>query len=425
MLSVLLVSMSALGATSTTAQSMTLAEAFHFALGISDPVKLAEQAIRDAQIRTNDVWTELGATANAFGTAAIQQKIGGGVDPNMPGAPVPTIQPQTLLRVKGSIVQPIYRQDFFAERRAALEGLAAAEAVAARAKEQLTENVVTAFIGVLRTRQIEGIAKGAVLRADAALQFAKARVKAGGALKTAEILASLDLRSQRIALVAAERDRRLAEASIQLLIGIEPPKVLILPALPRAPLLDEGLDRVKTRSDVRALAKKTLDAISHETAGWQHLGWWPHLDVQGDALYQDFKIANLTNTNWDVIGILTIPLFQTGGEITEAQRRESATRTAELNESLLRKTAVDDVRHTAARVDTANRALLLAEEQIEEARQHYNLVLSQFKLGAVTFLEVTNAQLVLSQAENGQVVAIYDRQQAVYDYLFAIGILEI
>jgi outer membrane protein len=402
-----------------------LKDAFDLALAQSEPVRLAEQSVVDAEIRLTDTWTVLGPSATAFATGTYQRKIG-----------VPAFRPTFAEVGGGQIIQPLFRREFFAARTAAKLGIESAEAAASRRREQLMQNVVAAFVGVLRAREQVVLIKTAVARADAALQFARARVKGGGALRSAELLASLDLRGNRLNLIAAGRDAELAEDGLAFLINEPVPGQLILPLLPKVPSLVEALATAENaRTDLRSLAKKTLDARAYASAARGRL--WPRLDLQADAQIRDPYYTQFFGDNpaqvfgfpgefdWHVIGVLTVPLFQTGVEYTEIARRDSAAYAAELQEQLQLKVVHDDVKRAGARLEAAIEAIGLAEEQIRDASQHYALVLSQFKLGAVTFLEVDTAQALLTQAEIQKVVATYDRVQAVYDFLFAVGILEL
>ena len=70
-------------------------------------------------------------------------------------------------------------------------------------------------------------------------------------------------------------------------------------------------------------------------------------------------------------------------------------------------------------------ALAIAEKELAGAQEHYKLITLQYKAGAITFLEVTNSQSVLTEAENASVLARIDRVSAAYDYLAAIGALDL
>jgi outer membrane protein len=398
-------------------ESLSLSEAYRLALKRSEAVMLADQATRDAVVRSNDVWTELGAQASVFGEGALQRAFA-----NTDGT---VARPGAAVLAGGNLVQPVFRGDFFSTRRSALLGVSSSEVAAVRAREQLMQNVITAFIGVLRARQQTELIKVAEKRAEAAYQFAAARVKGGGALRTAELQAAIDLRGTRLALVASARDLRVAEETLAFLIGPMPPRRLNLPPPPQIPTLAQALNLAQEkRRDLISLRLKTLSARAFNDAASAR--FWPRLDISADGIVRAPSGSLIfPSADWHLIALLTVPLFQGGTEYVESQRRESALVAAELTESLQTKVVKDEVLRAYPRLEAANRTAALAEEQVSDATQHYGLVVSQFKLGAVTFLEVANAQNLLSTAESQRAVAIYDREQAMYDFLFVIGILEL
>src|SRR5687768_8647933 len=129
--------------------------------------------------------------------------------------------------------------------------------------------------------------------------------------------------------------------------------------------------------------------------------------------------------DWFVLGLLTFPLFDTGSEFIAVDLQENATRVFELQERLLLETSSEDVRRASIRVDAEDRNAQLAEKQVKDALDNYELVATQFRLGAITFLDVANAQALLTEAENLKMVAIYDREIARYELLFAAGTLSL
>jgi outer membrane protein TolC len=177
------------------------------------------------------------------------------------------------------------------------------------------------------------------------------------------------------------------------------------------------------RADLRTLELdvRTAQAAERAAAGKR---WWPRLDVEGTAQVFSPKVLD-SSYDWSVVGTLTIPLLQSGEELSELARRSNAAHAAQLALDLQKKGVVDEIERAAIRAASAMKAAEIARQQLDAAREHYKLVDKQVRLGAITFLEVTNAQSVLVEAENAQEIATMDRILAVYDYLFAIGAIDL
>ena len=397
-----------------TTGTLSLAQAFKLAVDHSERLAIAGVAVRVAEARASDRWSDVRPTITGTASAAVQREQTVGMQVLTPGE---------QLSVGAELVQPVFRRGFFASRRAGRRAVQATAALEGRERQALARDVAEVFIGVLRSRKLVDQARTAVTRANAQSQYTQGRVKAGGALKSAELLALLDVRRAERQEVAARGELGLAEAAFKRLVGVDAPAQLEVPAIPTLPAGGRGTALAAQRLDVKALELRVAEAQADQAAA-EGRRWWPRLDVVASVTYSEPAVLDRT-TNWRVLGVLTIPLLQSGRELTDITLREHAARSASLELVEQREVATEEVQLAAVRVETAAKATELASMQLETAREHYKLVDKQFRLGAITFLEVTNAQAVLVEAENAFEVASMDRLQAAFDYLFAIGALEL
>jgi outer membrane protein len=394
--------------------SLSLAQAFRLAVDNSERIAIAGVAVREAETRARDRWSDVTPSITATASAGLNRERTVGMQVLTPGE---------QLVVGAELQQPVFRRGFFSSRAAGRRAVESTAALEGRERQALARDVAEVFIGVIRSRKLVEQARTAVTRAKAQHDYAQARVKAGGALKSAEMLALLDLRRAERLEVTARGELGLAEATFKRLIGIDAPAKLEVPAIPNLPAADRSTALAAKRLDVKALELRVAEAQAEQDAA-EGRRWWPRLDVLGSVSYSQPEVLERT-TDWRVLGLLTIPLLQSGREFTDIALREHAARTAQLRLVEQREVVSEEVRLASVRVATAEQATELASQQLETARDHYKLVDKQFRLGAITFLEVTNAQAVLVEAENAFEVASMDRLQAAYDYLFAIGALEL
>ncbi|MDB4956961.1 MAG: hypothetical protein JWO36_4530 [Myxococcales bacterium] len=395
-------------------EKMTLARAFQLAFERNERVSIVQLGVRDAAIRSKDRWTEVEPTLNLIAGGILQrERLAGSV----------VLTPAEQVTAGATLVQPLYRRDLSASRAAGESKYESANASLKRQREQLARDVAEVFIDVLRTRKLLDVARAAVGRANTQHDFAAGRVKAGNALRTAELLALVDLRRTERQAVSAQREASSADIAFRRLVGRAPPSELELPPTPSLPDPKQSLEMAKRRMDLIALQLDVRGAQSEEAAAKERR-WWPQLDLDASVLYGHPALLN-RSVNWSVAGVLTIPLFQAGHEITDIALRGNDTHiaTLELQEQI--KIVIEEVELAALQVSSAGEAAALAEKEVDAAREHYQLVDKQVRLGAITFLEVTNAEAVLAEAENALEVAKMDRVRAIYDYLFAIGAIDL
>lgn len=390
--------------------SLTLAQAFERALARSEQLSLAEREIVDAEIRHRGAWDAISPdiSLNATGILQREQKVG----PNV-------IVPSNQVVAGALIQQPLFRKGVFAARTAGERAKQSAQASRLRAREELARDVAEVFITVLRSRKLLELARAAVGRAKTQHDLAVGRFKVGQSLKNAELLALIDLRRAELQEVTAQRDADAASIAFARLVGQAPPAELEVPNIPTLPAPEQAVALARKRADLRALEHAVAAASNEETAA-EGKRWWPRLDLEAGV--QVFSPEVLMSTyDWSLVGRLTVPIMQRGVEQTELALRSNAVHVAVLALEAQQKIVVEEIEQAAVRVASAAKAAVIAEKQLETARDHYKLVDKQVRLGAITFLEVTNAQAVLVEAENAFEIASMDRMLAAYDYLYAIG----
>ncbi len=392
---------------------LTLDAAIELAMRNNERIGLARANVSGAAIIADGAWNALKPNVSLSGTSVLQNQV---VVDNF------VVQQRTQSVASARVQQPVFRRGQFSARDASLHGRAAATAQLEFECSQLARDVVVAYIDVVRARSLMTLAEASAKRAGVQYTYAFNRVKAGSALKTVELLAQIDLKRAERQFVTAKRDVGRTEATFLRVVGIGAPE-LELPALQEPPSSDVARQGASNRADLVAIKSRIRQAESEREAA-QGRKFWPRLDVEAGV---DYYLPELNDrvVDWRVMGLLTIPLFQSGQEYTDIAVRKNQQRIAALQLGAQTKTAVEQFEIGAADFEGAFQAAELAEQQRDTAREHYSLVDKQFRLGAVTFLDVTNAQAALVEAENAFEVARIDRVRASYDLRFAVGMLDV
>jgi outer membrane protein len=279
--------------------------------------------------------------------------------------------------------------------------------------------VTSVFVSVLRSRRQTEVAKAGLERAVAEKTSAAARVKAGGALRTSLLQAGLSVRRAEAQLLGAQRDARQQEVTFERIMGLRPATLKLSPERQPVPLAEARLDLARARADVRA-TRLVADAARHRVRE-ARAARWPSLDAQ--LSYIAPSVGQVTSTFHQFSGsaVLSVPLFQSGNEYVAERMAVLEAQTAMMEEMRQWKLVEEEVQVAALELETAERTAEIAELQLAEARENYELVTNQYRLRTVTFLEVTSAQSVLSEAESLGVNASFDRELAAYRLLHAVG----
>lgn len=402
---------------------MQLGEAYRSALHQSEQVRIAATNQTIARATSDTAYSALGPNIGLSSRFVYQNSAQGVVSPGQPAIGIQT--PYSWVN-QATWSQPVLRRQVFDARRAGQFGVEGAVHNLQHTRQQLMFDVANVFIAVLSARQQIAITQAAIRRAETQVQSATGRVKAGGALPTATLLAQIELNRAQIAANQAAGNLRAQESDFERLVGQRPPERLVLPPTPTHEPLDEALHAARMeRSDLRGLRSFTMQAKATVGVLSSKL-FWPTLDVsfyagytiqataQGDP--KDFRFGV-----YGMSGVLNVPLFQGGDEWYQLRIQKQRVSIATDQESYLQRQISDDVRSAVARLDTANKSIEISTEQQKTAQKNYELVSTHYKLGVSTLLEVVTAQQAVFEADSNKALASYEKELATYMLLFAEG----
>lgn len=231
----------------------------------------------------------------------------------------------------------------------------------------------------------------------------------------------------RVQLINAQNGYETAKVQLNQAMGIEGPTNYdvideTLPPLenenrPIDALLDEAL---KARPEFAAFANQVR--AQELTIRSINGAYWPSLSVSTDLTKAGTGLGDLT-WNWDANVLLTWPLFQ--GGLTRAQNREARANLTNLNAQ------VDAFRQEVRLVvDQARLAVLAAkasigaaDEAVINAKEQLRLAEKRYETGVGNIIELSDAQLALTNAESQKVQAEYNLASARARLLQALGTL--
>jgi outer membrane protein len=398
---------------------LTLDEAYKLARARNESVEIRKQQQSSARVEEDTAWNPMRPNAVLSGTGVFER------EQAIPGAMGNVdVFTQQYASAFALVTQPLFRRGIGDARDAAQIGVAAAGANETRSEEQLMIEVTAVFLAVLEAREQVRVAKDAQTRAEQQLSQTEARVRAGGALKTAEQLSAIDVDRAKLDVVRAEREVQEQSVEFERLVGEPPPASMAMPAAGDVPSVEDCLHRALQRGDSRAL--HLLAEQSHHREGALAGKLWPTLDAQAGIDYWTYLFPLGNNVyEWNARVVLTVPVFQGGSVRADIRQQEIRSQIAELDAARLDKQITSEVKRAAQRLEAALKSVQIAEDEAKIAQEHYALITAQYKVGAVTILDVTNAQGVLTESDRERTVTRFERELAKYELLFASGLLRL
>ncbi len=283
--------------------------------------------------------------------------------------------------------QPVFAglREFYAARQTSAL-YAAKEHDLRHARLALYRDVADAFYAVLELERDLATTRDSLRLAQERLQELVERNRAGISRRTEVLQQEAEAASTQAAADRLAGALAVARDALAFLTGLPAAAALADTPAPSEPApVERYLERASAgRADLRSLHEQVRAA--QEGVGAARSGWLPTIAIEGNWYAHREGVSE--GIDWDVVLSGEIPLFD--GFTTQAKLREAASsvRSARLRLSEReRQIALSVSRaHVAAR--TAQNELSSLEKALASARENYELVQGEYRLGIVTNVEV-------------------------------------
>ncbi len=265
-----------------------------------------------------------------------------------------------------------------------------------------------------------------------ALRLQQMRFRAGASGDYELQLSQAELASVTARLPATTAALEQAEAALAVLLGRSPRDIVEghvargteLQALSATPEIPAGLtaDLLTRRPDVRQAEARlaAADANLQET----RRRYFPGLGITGFFGAESLSLSTLLDSaarSWNVTGAVTqsiVGLAKVGAQVDAAE----ATRTqAELAYAQAARNAYADARSALAGQRAAREVLVATQQRVDNQSRVKSIVELRYKGGAVSFLDLLNAERDRLSAETDRVTALQDRLNSLVDVYQAFG----
>lgn len=283
-----------------------------------------------------------------------------------------------------------------------------------------------AYFAVLKAQAVLKVAQETVkdrqLVADQVTELERNKIKSGLDVS----FANVDLAQAQLLLVQAENDLDASNAQLSAALGygdqrsfqlVEEP----LPSAPPAEFSDLLQQALKNRPELISLRLDADSAHSYATA--ERDLWFPTISAAGSAGLTPYGADQLA-PRYAAGGVnVNIPIFN--GHLFGALRSEADSRARAKDQYLrdLQNHVVRDVRTAWLESNSAFQRLGLTDQLLKSATQAEDLAQSRYKLGLSSIIELSQAQLNMTQAELESASAKYDYEMQLSALSYQIGSL--
>ena len=283
-----------------------------------------------------------------------------------------------------------------------------------------------AYFGVLRAKAVLQVAQETVknrqLVADQVSALAKNQLKS-----TLDVsFANVNLAQAQLLLVQAQNDLQASYAELSTALGYGDQRT-IEPAeepMPSAPPADFSQLIQQALRDRPELIGQRLDvnsAKSYATA--ERDLWMPTISAVGTAGLVPYREEELASRYAAAGFNVNIPIFN--GHLYGALRNEADARARAQEQYLrdLQNRIIRDVRTSWLTANSGFQRLSLTDQLLQEATQALDLAQTRYKLGLGSIVELSQAQLGITEAQIEQASAKYDYQLQLSVLNYQLGAL--
>lgn len=286
-----------------------------------------------------------------------------------------------------------------------------------------------AYFGVLQAEALVKVADETIRArqtlADQVTALAKAQLKSQLDVSFAEVNVS----QARVLLIRAQDGVQRAYANLTRALGEDKPANYQLSEndLPPKPPPDaETLmaEAIQNRPELREVRLQQQAAQRFETAERDlSRPTVSFLGVGGALPYLD-QSPRVAPDEYEAVGVnVDIPIFN--GHLFSARRQAAHYESLAVDQRMraLQQMVERDVRATWASASTAWQRIPVTEEMVKESQLALDLAQGRYRLGLASIVEVTQAQLNLTQAQIENVTARYDYHSAFAELQYTTGAL--
>jgi len=407
--------------------TLTLEDSIRLALK-QNPFYLANQAREDqATASVKEAYAGFFPTLNVQGTDVLDKKVFTIEFPSMiPGQP-PTKVKFDFTRTYTfafNFSLPVYTGGrLVSGYKSAKFNLDATREAVRQSREETVLNVKKGFYGYLLARSFVSVAEEGVTLAEKHYTNVKNLYDVGMASKFDLLRSEVQLSNLKPQLIRARNAVATAEIGLKMLLGLD----LAQPVEFKGELTFQDVEANVDANIAEALTRRPeINQIQYQTLMAAEMvklnrgAGLPTVAIGGAYNYWS-NLLNLKSSSWEdyyqINLVLNVPIFNGFSTSAKVAQAKAALHQLEYSRKGLIESVKFEVQEAVLALRQARESLQSQEKNVEQAQEAVRIAELNYSEGLATNLDVSSAQVALSQAKTNRV-------QALYDYAVALAQIE-
>lgn len=404
------------------AQALSLREAAELALQNDPRLRAAEQSVAESKANI-DVARAGYLPTVSVGAAAGEQRIDFKGD-----FPAGLPEPRRLNPLSASVSarQPLYSGGLTGAQMAASRSrLEAAQQSEAATHQMLLLAAITAYLDVVRDRDVVELSEKNVQRLQQALDDARSRFDIGTHTSTDVLLVAAQRAEGEALRKRAYASLRISTAGFVRVIGDNPENLSRVWPLPEVPgSLDQALSAAALTPSVLAANAQRASAQAQVDATRATL--FPTLSIDAKASTQDDEEYGLNRYNYWAIQLqATLPIYAGGSNTARLTAARAGAMAADARAENERYAAIESITQAWADYEASTDIIAANAAAAEASLSARNAVQEELDVGSRTTFDLLNAERDLFALQISLAASQRDRIVASYRLLAACGQLDL
>lgn len=299
-----------------------------------------------------------------------------------------------------TLLQPVFNARAYTAIKQAYDGYDLAKISTSNLEDYLLYSVDVAYYSALTAKKFLTAARKAVDLRREHLKVANAKFEVGDQPKITVLKAEIDLNRSEQDVKTAENSLDQAKEALALIMGRDSDFELVEPGLSSAPAenLDSLINKAIAQRRDLEMARLNLNmAQRSKTDAWYR--FLPSLNLTGMFHASDTKGFTGDYYTWNIGLSLSLPLYDGGLRYAQLHEAESKIREAHININNTQLQIRSEVRQLWLNMKSSEANLTKARQALELAEEQAELSKVSFEAGAITNLEVLDANHTVFLAE--------------------------
>ncbi|HEX9747232.1 MAG TPA: TolC family protein [Methylomirabilota bacterium] len=302
-------------------------------------------------------------------------------------------------------------------------------------KLDIAQLVKTQYFTLLLSKRLVEVNVTALERAEVNLRSAQGFFQVGTQPKSFVTRAEVDVANGRVNVIRAQNAVSLARVALNTAMGIAvnaPTEVKDLLAYQQFPMNRDTLvaEAIKNRPEYRQVKAQAdaADAFVRQTfrdffPNLTGTGNYGLVGITGSTGQTSRSTSGFTDVNnvWELGLSLNWSIFDGGGRVARYKEAKAAVEASQARVRDAELQVWQSVEQSYLNLGEAEERIGAAGKAVESAEENYQLARGRFDAGVANIIELTDAQLALTQAQSTEAQALSDYRIAIANLERALG----